>query len=53
MPSVPGFDRNPGEMPQSGCGTLLIGALVGLAFAAAMLWLAIYATNLVESGFNR
>ncbi|MEN6557064.1 MAG: hypothetical protein ABFC54_02670 [Thermoguttaceae bacterium] len=50
---MPGFPRGVGESPQSGCGTLLIAAVVGLAFAAAMLWLAFYATRLVESGFNR
>jgi uncharacterized membrane protein len=41
-----------GETPLGNCGCIVIGAVVGLAVAAAMVALGLYATNVVETGLG-
>jgi hypothetical protein len=50
--SIPGFHRSPGETPQSGCGCLLVGLLVGAIVAGALVAFGIYAMNVLERGWK-
>ncbi len=52
MVGIPGYQRGPGEMPRANCGCLVIGAVVGLIFAAAFLALGLYATGVAEKGWH-
>ncbi len=53
MATFPGYHREPGEMPRSGCGCLIIGALGGLLVAIVFFGFAFYVTNLMEAGWGK
>jgi hypothetical protein len=52
MVGFPGWNRGAGESPQSSCGCIVIGAIISLLVAAALIGFAFYVTDQMEAGWH-
>ncbi len=51
--SIPGFLQSLDETPRSGCGCLVVSAIVALMVVGALVGLAMYACDVLDAGWTR